>query len=67
MFLDPRQRTFAVSVWATCFSVGAALGPLVGGVLLEFFWWGSVFLIAVPIMVVLLVDRAGAAAGVPQS
>jgi DHA2 family multidrug resistance protein-like MFS transporter len=55
MFLDPRQRTFAVSVWVTCFSVGAAIGPLVGGVLLEFFWWGSVFLVAVPIMIVLLV------------
>jgi DHA2 family multidrug resistance protein-like MFS transporter len=55
MFLDPRQRTFAVSVWTTCFSIGAVLGPLVGGVLLEFFWWGSVFLIAVPIMVLILV------------
>jgi DHA2 family multidrug resistance protein-like MFS transporter len=54
MFLDPRQRTFAVSVWVTCFSVGAAVGPLVGGVLLQFFWWGSVFLVAVPIMVVIL-------------
>ena len=55
MFLDDRQRTFAVSVWATCFSVGAAIGPLVGGVLLEFFWWGSVFLAAVPIMVLILI------------
>ncbi|HSL64724.1 MAG TPA: MFS transporter, partial [Gaiellaceae bacterium] len=43
MFLDPRQRSFAIGVWATSFSVGAALGPLAGGVLLEFFWWGSVF------------------------
>jgi DHA2 family multidrug resistance protein-like MFS transporter len=55
MFLDPGQRTFAIGVWATSFSVGAALGPLLGGVLLEFFWWGSVFLLAVPVMLVLLV------------
>ena len=55
MFLDPGQRTFAIGVWATSFSVGAALGPLLGGVLLEFFWWGSVFLLAVPIMLLLLV------------
>jgi DHA2 family multidrug resistance protein-like MFS transporter len=55
MFLDPGQRTFAIGVWATSFSVGAALGPLLGGVLLEFFWWGSVFLLAVPVMLLLLV------------
>jgi MFS transporter, DHA2 family, multidrug resistance protein len=55
MFQDDRQRTVAVSVWATCFSVGAVMGPLVGGVLLEYFWWGSVFLVAVPIMAVILI------------
>jgi DHA2 family multidrug resistance protein-like MFS transporter len=55
MFLDPAQRTFAIGVWATSFSLGAALGPLFGGVLLEFFWWGSVFLLAVPVMALLLV------------
>jgi len=55
MFLDHRQRTVAVSVWITSFSVGAAIGPLLGGVLLEWFWWGSVFLLAVPVMAVLLV------------
>jgi DHA2 family multidrug resistance protein-like MFS transporter len=54
MFLDPSQRTFAIGVWTTSFSVGAALGPLIGGLLLEFFWWGSVFLIAVPVMLLLL-------------
>jgi MFS transporter, DHA2 family, multidrug resistance protein len=54
MFLDPGQRTFAIGVWATSFSVGAAIGPLLGGLLLEFFWWGSVFLLAVPVMVLLL-------------
>jgi DHA2 family multidrug resistance protein-like MFS transporter len=55
MFLDPRQRTVAISVWMIAFSLGGVLGPFVGGVLLEFFWWGSVFLIAVPVMALLLV------------
>jgi DHA2 family multidrug resistance protein-like MFS transporter len=55
MFHDPQQRTVAIGVWVTSFSVGAAIGPLVGGVLLERFWWGSVFLLAVPVMVMLLV------------
>jgi DHA2 family multidrug resistance protein-like MFS transporter len=55
MFRDPDQRTFAIGVWATSFSAGAAIGPLAGGVLLEFFWWGSVFLLAVPVMALLLV------------
>jgi DHA2 family multidrug resistance protein-like MFS transporter len=55
MFLDPRQRTMAIGLWITSYSVGGAIGPLVGGVLLESFWWGSVFLIAVPVMALLLV------------
>ena len=55
MFLDPRQRTVAVAVWITSFSAGGAVGPLVGGVLLQWFWWGSVFLLAVPVMALLLV------------
>ena len=55
MFLDPRQRTRAISIWITSFSVGAAIGPLLGGLVLEFFWWGAVFLLAVPVMVVLLI------------
>jgi DHA2 family multidrug resistance protein-like MFS transporter len=55
MFLDPRQRTFAIGVWIASFSFGAAIGPLLGGVLLEWFWWGSVFLLALPVMALLLV------------
>jgi DHA2 family multidrug resistance protein-like MFS transporter len=55
MFEDAGQRTFAIGIWVTSFSTGAAIGPLVGGVLLEHFWWGSVFLLAVPVMVLLLV------------
>jgi DHA2 family multidrug resistance protein-like MFS transporter len=54
MFLDPRQRTTAIGVWIASFSAGGALGPLLGGVLLERFWWGSVFLLAVPVMLLLL-------------
>jgi MFS family permease len=42
-------------VWITSFSVGGAIGPLLGGVLLEWFWRGSVFLLAVPVMALLLV------------
>ena len=55
MFADPQQRKVAIGVWIASFSAGAAVGPLAGGVLLEFFWWGSVFLIGVPVMVLLLV------------
>jgi DHA2 family multidrug resistance protein-like MFS transporter len=55
MFADPRQRTTAIGIWVTSYSVGAVLGPLLGGVLLEYFWWGSVFLLAVPVMLLLLV------------
>jgi DHA2 family multidrug resistance protein-like MFS transporter len=54
MFLDAQQRTVAIGVWISSYSVGAAIGPLVGGILLEHFWWGSVFLIGVPVMVLLL-------------
>jgi MFS transporter, DHA2 family, multidrug resistance protein len=55
MFLDPRERTVAIGVWATSFSVGGALGPVLGGVLLQHLPWGAVFLLAVPVMVLLLV------------
>jgi DHA2 family multidrug resistance protein-like MFS transporter len=54
MFLDPAQRTVAISVWVMSYSAGAAIGPPIGGVLLEHFRWGSVFLINVPVMLALI-------------
>lgn len=42
-------------MWASCFAGGAALGPIVGGFLLEHYWWGSVFLMAVPVLIPLLI------------
>jgi DHA2 family multidrug resistance protein-like MFS transporter len=55
MFLDPGERTFAIGVWVTSYSVGGALGPILGGIVLQHFWWGSAFLIGVPVMVLLLI------------
>ena len=55
MFRRPAQRTTAVSLWAACLLAGTAIGPVVGGVLLQYFWWGSVFLIGLPVMAVLVI------------
>jgi DHA2 family multidrug resistance protein-like MFS transporter len=55
MFQDPGQRSRAVAVWISAFSAGSAIGPVLGGIMLEHFWWGSVFLLALPVMVLLLV------------
>jgi DHA2 family multidrug resistance protein-like MFS transporter len=55
MFQDPRERSIAIGVWIGAFSAGSAVGPVVGGVMLEFFWWGSVFLLALPVMAALLI------------
>lgn len=55
MFLDPKQRGVAIAVWMSAFTGGVALGPVVGGVMLEWFWWGSVFLLGVPVMALLLI------------
>lgn len=54
-FTDPREQAMAFGIWASVASGGAAFGPVVGGLLLEHFWWGSVFLINVPIVLVALV------------
>ncbi|MGQ0466252.1 MAG: MFS transporter [Sporichthyaceae bacterium] len=55
MFEDPRQRSLAIAAWIGAFSAGSAIGPIVGGVMLEAFWWGSVFLLALPVMAALLI------------
>ncbi|MEU0542407.1 MFS transporter [Nocardia sp. NPDC005978] len=55
MFTDSRERTLAISVWGAMAGSGAAFGPLLGGWLLEHFWWGSVFLINLPVMAGLIV------------
>lgn len=55
MFANVRQQALAIGVWTTMFALGMAAGPVVGGVLLEHFWWGSAFLVAVPVVALLLV------------
>ena len=55
IFRDPAERTRAIAIWAAGATAGAAVGPIVGGALLERFHWGSVFLINVPVMVLVLV------------
>ena len=55
MFHHPAQRATAIGVWGASLSLGGAIGPLAGGVLLHFFWWGSVLLLAVPVMAVLVI------------
>src|SRR4051812_15365057 len=55
IFPEPDARRRAIGVWAAAFSAGAAAGPVLGGWLLEHFWWGSVFLVNVPVCAALLV------------
>ncbi|MFE3599718.1 MFS transporter [Streptomyces sp. NPDC059142] len=57
-FDDERERTLAIAVWGSVSVVGITLGPIVGGLLLEYFWWGSVFLINVPVVLLALVAGA---------
>ncbi|MFH8612529.1 MFS transporter [Streptomyces sp. NPDC018029] len=64
LFPDSRERALAVGLWTAANSVGVSVGPLLGGVLVEHFWWGSVFLVNVPVVVLAL---AGGALLVPES
>ncbi|SMO87423.1 MFS transporter [Paracoccus laeviglucosivorans] len=57
-FTDERERAFAIGIWAAVASGGAAMGPVIGGLLLEYFWWGSVFLINVPVVLGALLASA---------
>ncbi|WP_435298992.1 MFS transporter [Timonella sp. A28] len=56
LFHNNEQRRLAIAIWAAGFSAGAALGPIVGGWLLEHFWWGSVFLVNVPVIIIMLIS-----------
>ena len=67
LFVDRDQRRLALAIWATGFAAGAALGPVLGGVLLEHAWWGSVFLVNVPVMVAVAGAGAGRAPGVARA
>lgn len=55
IFTNSTERRTAIAIWASGYAAGAALGPITGGLLLEHYWWGSIFLIALPIMLPLLV------------
>ncbi|WP_141897813.1 MFS transporter [Paramicrobacterium agarici] len=55
LFLNREQRRLAIAVWGTGFAGGGALGPIAGGFLLEHFWWGSIFLLAVPVLLPLFI------------
>ena len=54
MFVNKRDRSLAIGVWTACFAGGSAVGPVLGGVMLHHFWWGSVFLLNVPVIALLL-------------
>src|SRR5690606_17540037 len=51
----PQERGRAIGVWAGGVGLAAAIGPITGGLLIEYFWWGSVFLINVPVVLVAMV------------
>ena len=55
VFGDPDERARAISIWAGVSGLGVAIGPLAGGYLLEHFWWGSIFLVNVPIVIVAVI------------
>ncbi|MGW4892622.1 MFS transporter [Kitasatospora sp. NPDC004240] len=54
MFHDPKQRQIALGAWGGVLTAGATLGPVVGGLLLHWFWWGAAFLVSIPVMLLVL-------------
>src|SRR4029077_13700550 len=58
-FTDARERAMAIGIWSGVVGIGVVLGPLAGGFLLDHFWWGSVFIVNVPIAVVAIVAARG--------
>ena len=64
VFTEPAERQRAIAVWASTAGIGIALGPLTGGILLEHFYWGSIFLVNIPVVALAL---AGVAWAVPES
>ena len=64
VFPDPRERALAVGLWAATAGLGVALGPVAGGVLLDHFWWGSIFIVNVPLCALALL---AAPAVLPES
>jgi EmrB/QacA subfamily drug resistance transporter len=55
VFTDTRERAMAIGIWAATAGVGVALGPVLGGILLDHFWWGSIFIVNVPIVAIAIV------------
>ena len=64
VFRDPQERARAIGIWGGTIGLGIAIGPIAGGLLLSFFWWGSIFLVNIPIVIVAF---AGALIIVPTS
>ncbi len=64
VFAEPVERQKAIAIWASTAGIGIALGPLAGGILLQHFYWGSIFLVNVPVIVLALI---GVAVAVPES
>jgi len=55
VFTDPKERAAAIGIWTAVVGVAVAVGPITGGLLLEHFWWGSIFLVNIPVAVIALV------------